>query len=67
VHGLTVPHDGANAIGEALLQLFRDPVLRRRMGEAARNRAVENYSTAGVMDRYERLLTEVIGSGSNPL
>jgi glycosyltransferase involved in cell wall biosynthesis len=55
VHGLTVPFDGEEAIAEALLKLFQDGGLRKKMGNAAHLRAVENYSTAKVIERYEAL------------
>ncbi len=64
IHGLTVPFADVASIGEALLQLSADPQARQRMGEAARNRVVENYSTNRVMERYETLLSEVIASKS---
>jgi glycosyltransferase involved in cell wall biosynthesis len=55
VHGLTVPFDSEEAIAEAFVKLFRDAALRQRMGNAAHLRAVENYSTAEVIERYEAL------------
>ncbi|MGA2716439.1 MAG: glycosyltransferase family 4 protein [Bryobacteraceae bacterium] len=61
VHGLTVAFNDEKAIGEALVKLFRDPGLRRRMGSAARQRAVDNYSTDKVIDRYESLFDSVTG------
>jgi glycosyltransferase involved in cell wall biosynthesis len=61
VHGLTVPFDDEEGIGMALLRLFSDPVLRRRMGNAARERVVENYSTDKVIDRYEALFKALTG------
>jgi glycosyltransferase involved in cell wall biosynthesis len=45
---------------EALEALVRDPVLRRRLGEAARRDAVASYSTAAVAAAYEGVLTEVM-------
>ncbi|HZL50608.1 MAG TPA: glycosyltransferase family 4 protein [Terracidiphilus sp.] len=62
IHGLTVPFSDEAAIGEALLQLSSDPDVRKRMGEAARSRVVENYSTSRVVERYETLLSEVMAS-----
>lgn len=59
IHGLSVPWDDAQAIGAALLRLFRDPGSRARMGAAARRRVVETYSTDCVVERYERLFAEV--------
>jgi len=55
VHGLTVPFDDEEVIGEAFLRLFGDSGMRRSMGNAARRRAVDNYSTDKVIDRYEAL------------
>lgn len=62
VHGLAVPHGDPDAIGRALLVLACNRDLRRQMGDAARQRAVENYSTDRVMDRYEKLLTAVLAT-----
>jgi glycosyltransferase involved in cell wall biosynthesis len=64
VHGLSVPFDDQVRIAQAFLRLIREPDLRRRMGQAARQRVVENYSTVRVVERYEALLTEVM---SRPL
>lgn len=60
VHGLAVPFDDENAISQAFLRLFRDPDLRQRMGQAARQRVVDNYSTLRIVERYETLLNEVM-------
>jgi len=60
IHGLTVPFDDESSIGEALLQLSRDPETRKRMGQVARQRVVENYSTVRVVERYETLFSEVL-------
>jgi glycosyltransferase involved in cell wall biosynthesis len=57
-----VPFGDDSSIGDALSQLSGDPAVRRRMGEAARNRVVENYSTSRVVERYETLLSEVMAS-----
>jgi glycosyltransferase involved in cell wall biosynthesis len=62
VHGLTVPYDGEEAIAEAFMKLFRDAGLRRKMGNAAHLRAVENYSTAKVIERYEALFATLTKS-----
>jgi len=62
VHGLTVPFDDEGAAEEALLKLLCSADLRKHMGEAARSRAVGNYSTDRVVDRYEAMLSEVMVS-----
>lgn len=54
-HGLLIPFGDVDAIADAILRLFADDALRRRMGESARRRVRENYSTAKVTDRYEIL------------
>ena len=59
VHGLTIPFDDEAAAEEAFLHLLGDAELRKRMGEAARNRAVGDYSTGRVVERYETMLAEV--------
>lgn len=60
LHGLTVPFDDERAIGKAVVQLVRNPELALRMGMAARQRAVENYSTLRVVERYETLFQKAI-------
>jgi glycosyltransferase involved in cell wall biosynthesis len=60
VHGLTVPWNDEDRIGEAFLRMFGDPALRRKMGEEARRRVVENYSTDRILDLYERLFEDAM-------
>jgi glycosyltransferase involved in cell wall biosynthesis len=62
IHGLTVPFGDECSIGEALSQLSSDPIACQRMGEAARNRAIDNYSISRVVACYETLLSEVLAS-----
>jgi glycosyltransferase involved in cell wall biosynthesis len=40
--------------------LSGDPEVRKRMGQAARQRVVENYSTVRIVERYEALFSEVM-------
>jgi glycosyltransferase involved in cell wall biosynthesis len=61
IHGLLAPVGGDSAMAGALLRLFRDPALRGRMGQAARQRILDNYSTDQVAERYETLFAEVLG------
>lgn len=60
VHGLIVPVTDAEAAGAAFERLFRDPALRARLGEAARRRVIENYSTLKIVSRYEQMFGEVL-------
>jgi len=66
VHGLTVPWNDETAIGQALLRLFRDSDLRSRMGQEARRRVVENYSTVRVAERYEALFETTLEAALDP-
>ena len=61
VHGLHAALRDETSIAEALARLFSDPALGARMGEAARRRVIENYSTGKVVDRYEALFAEALG------
>ena len=60
VHGLTVPFDDEEAIGKAFLRLFSGAGLRTSMGDAARRRVVDNYSTDKVIDLYEELFRSTL-------
>lgn len=46
----------------ALERLIRDPALRRRLGEAARQSVVENYSTKAVAGKYRQVLQTTMES-----
>jgi glycosyltransferase involved in cell wall biosynthesis len=50
----------AEAIAAALIQLLEDTPLRERMGDEARKRVLENYSTAKIADRYEALFRDAL-------
>lgn len=58
VTGLLVPAKDSQALSDALLLLLRDTGLRKRMGEAARRRALELFDAARVnnlvLGEYER-------------
>jgi glycosyltransferase involved in cell wall biosynthesis len=46
---------------DALERLVRDPHLRRRLGEAAREDAVAKYSTRAIAAEYRQVLESVMG------
>jgi glycosyltransferase involved in cell wall biosynthesis len=50
--GLVVPHSDPKVLGEAILELARDPTRRRAMGDAARLRAIQEFSLATSVDKY---------------
>ncbi|MBX6423451.1 glycosyltransferase family 4 protein [Thermosulfurimonas sp. F29] len=63
VNGFLVPPRDGRALAEAIGRLVRDPVLRRRMGEASRRKAEEEFSLDKVvqahLELYNGLLTEL--------
>ncbi|MBX9601785.1 MAG: glycosyltransferase family 4 protein [Bryobacteraceae bacterium] len=63
VQGITVPVGCEAAIGAALDRLMADAALRGRMGQAARQEIVANYSLPMVARRYEELFAQVAGEG----
>jgi glycosyltransferase involved in cell wall biosynthesis len=60
VHGLLATVGADSAVAGALIRLLHDPALRGRMGQAARQRVIDNYSTGQVADRYEALFAQVL-------
>jgi glycosyltransferase involved in cell wall biosynthesis len=60
VNGLLVPPRDPPALSGALAELIADPVRRRKMGDAARDKAVREFDQRRVIDTtlgvYERLL-----------
>jgi glycosyltransferase involved in cell wall biosynthesis len=51
VSGFVVPPDDVDALASRMLMLLRDRELRRRMGQAARERLVETFSLDGFVHR----------------
>ena len=48
-------------IADYLLELMRNAELRRKMGEAGRKRAVENYSYRVIARRFVQIISEKFG------
>jgi len=57
---LATPGDEA-ALGHAIAALAADPVLRRRLGEANRRKAVAEFDEAAMIDRYRALYWGLMG------
>lgn len=64
VDALLVPPSDVGALAGALRNLLEDPILRRRLGEAARTRARRDYAISAMVDRYEQLYRGGTESGS---
>jgi glycosyltransferase involved in cell wall biosynthesis len=60
--GLLVPPENANALSHALLQLMADGALRKKMGEAAKIRIQENYTTDIMCQKYLEVMQKLVGS-----
>ncbi|NNE43326.1 MAG: glycosyltransferase, partial [Gemmatimonadetes bacterium] len=60
--GIIVPPGDPEALAKALARLLRDPDAARRMGAAARRRALDEFDVARTVERtealYERVLAE---------
>jgi len=59
--GLLVPPGDTEALGEALLDLLRDPDRARRLGEAGRNRAASQFNHETMVHRIEDVYHTVLG------
>lgn len=62
--GLVVELGDASAAARAIETLLASPELRSLQGSAGRALVAENYTSAQVIDRYERLLTTAAGRTS---
>lgn len=49
--GLLVPVNDAKTLAESIVRLLRDDGSRKQMGQAARNRIINQYSIATIVDR----------------
>lgn len=67
--GLLVPAENVADLAAAILKMLRDPGLRKRLGDAARQLIEEKYSakrmTADYLRVYEAALAETAGSGGS--
>ncbi len=59
--GLLVAPGDAEALGEAILGLLRDPAYARSLGEAGRRRAGSEFGYGTMVQRIEDVYREVLG------
>jgi len=57
---LLVPPQDPDSLAAAMTRLIDDPALAARLGTAARQRAVDQFSLAEMADRHVRLFEEVV-------
>jgi glycosyltransferase involved in cell wall biosynthesis len=62
VTGVLVPVRDPLGLARGLRRLLAEPDVARQMGEAGRQRAIEHYSVAALVDRYARLYEEVLNA-----
>lgn len=62
-NGRLVPPGDPGALAAAILELYRDPPRRQRLGDAARRTVSENYSQEAMLRRLEDLYREIAVSG----
>lgn len=58
--GICVPPMNKEQVAQAMLELCRKPAMRRRMGEAGKNRVKKYYTHDISMDNYKRLYKEIL-------
>jgi glycosyltransferase involved in cell wall biosynthesis len=63
VTGLVVPRGDSHALAAAMEQLLSDPLMRRRMGVAGRERALRLFDWDRTAEQFERIYAD-IGSGA---
>ncbi len=64
-HGLLVPVADPRAFSDAIVRLIDRPELAARLGEAARERAVAEFSLEKMVDRHQTLFESLIHCHSN--
>lgn len=62
VQGRLFPAGDAAALADRLAELAADPALRARMGAAGRTRAERRFRIQDTAGKYQRLLTELVGT-----
>jgi glycosyltransferase involved in cell wall biosynthesis len=62
-NGLLIPSKHPEELAEAILQLYKDQKLRRRLGENARKTVLEKYTAEKVVNQYLEIFESVMPRG----
>ncbi|BAZ31287.1 group 1 glycosyl transferase [Cylindrospermum sp. NIES-4074] len=65
--GIVVAPESADALADAVLNLYQNPELAAQLGYKGRNFAVENYSFEQALNRYEEVFSDVISKRASNL
>jgi glycosyltransferase involved in cell wall biosynthesis len=65
--GRLVPVRDPVSLSQAIVQMAFDPKGRTAMGQAARQRAIAEFSESKCIDRYERLYREIYKTADRPV
>jgi glycosyltransferase involved in cell wall biosynthesis len=65
--GILVHVGDSKGLAAAILRLAKDPMLRRRLGDAARLRVEQHFSLDACVERYEKLYRAVIEAAAPPI
>jgi len=66
VEGLLVPPRNASRLAQAIARLARDGALRKRLGEAARRRAVARFDEGRIVERLAGEYRKLLSRKGNP-
>jgi len=58
--GICVEPENVTSIAEAVLRLYRDPELRRRLGENGRDYVARHYNRKKIAEKFNRLLLDLV-------
>jgi glycosyltransferase involved in cell wall biosynthesis len=64
-NGILAPPGKSEALANAIIPLLRDAELRNKMGQAGRNRALEEFSPEAKIPMIEEVLWRAAGSGAD--
>jgi len=59
-NGRLVPPGDSRALAQTVLDLYHHPVLRRRLGDAARHTVMERYSQEAMLRRLEQIYLQIL-------